>query len=349
METRTGLGASISIRTAEPADEPALAALEWSSPDAGALGLRLRMRAGYLALAGRYRDARGFVAVDDSNMIVGMIFSSTTPTRCAGRTASGVYLYSLRVHPTARRRGIGTALVRRAWDDARRRAEVEVGWAGIMDGNAASARTFARAGFDQYRDLAVRIVPRPVVGWRDVERRPSGLVVRRGREGDLEPLAAALEVAHAGHQLWRPLDADALRQELEVAGHSLDDLWVAHDTAGRIRAAGAVFDVGRVADVRVGGLPGLPSVLRPVLGGMLGRVPIRSLLFRHALLGEATPFLVRRILRAYGGTTTALSIVVDPRDPSWPAVRSLPGLSGRVSVAVRGANQLDQRAPLAFA
>jgi ribosomal protein S18 acetylase RimI-like enzyme len=349
MVARIGLGSSISIRTAEPADEPALAALEWSSPDAGALGLRVRMRGGYLALAGRYRSARGFVAVDGSDRILGMIFSSIAPTRCADRIVGGVYLYSLRVHPVARRRGVGTALVRHAWDDARRCAGVEIGFAGIMEGNAASEATFGRAGFHRYRDLAVRIVPRPFVGWRDVERRPSGLVVRRGREGDLEPLSAALEAAHAGHQLWRSLDADVLRQELEVAGHTLDDLWVALDAAGRIRAAGAVFDVGRVADVRVGGLPGLPNVLRPALGRMLARVPIRSLLFRHALLGEATPYLVRRVLRAYGGTTTALSIVVDPRDPSWPAVRSLPGLSGRVSVAVRGANQLDQHAPLAFA
>jgi ribosomal protein S18 acetylase RimI-like enzyme len=340
---------SVHIREAELSDDSALGALEWSSPDAGALGLRLRLRTGYLSLAGRYRDARGFVAVNGSDTIVGMIFSSIAPTRCAGRTTSGVYLYSLRVHPAARRRGIGSALVRHAWDDARRRAGVEVGWAGIMEGNAASAQTFVRAGFDRYRDLAVRIVPRPVVGWRDLERWPTGLVVRRGREGDLEPLAAALEAAYPGHQLWRSLDADSLRQELEVAGHSLDDLWVALDASGRLRAAGAVFDVGRLADVRIGGLPGIPRALRPVLQIAFSRLPIRPLLFRHALVGDAMPYLVRQVLRSYGGSTTAVSIVVDPRDPAWPTIRSLPGLSGRVAVVVRGVDQLDRRAPLTFA
>lgn len=339
---------SVSFRQAEPTDDDALAALEWSSPDAGALGLRLRMHAGYPDLAGRYRNARGFVAVDGSGNIVGMIFSSTAPTRCAGRTTSGMYLYSLRVHPLARRRGIGTVLVRHAWDDARLRDNVVIGWAGIMEGNAVSARTFSRAGFERYRNLGVRIVPRLSVGWHGLNRPSSGLTVRRGRESDLEPLAAALEAAHADQQLWRPFDASALRQEIEVAGHSLDDLWVALDAAGRIRSAGAVFDVGRVAHVSIEGLPGLPGVLRPALGPLLARVPIRSLLFRHALLGRATPYFVRRVLRAYGGMTTALLIVVDPRDPAWPAIRSLRGLSGSVAVAVRGADQLDPRAPITF-
>ena len=342
------LGGSVSIREAEPLDEPALAALELNSPDAGALGLRLRMRAGYLALAGRYQNAQGFVAVDGSGSIVGMIFASTAPTRCADRTLNGVYLYSLRVHPAARHRGIGTALVRHAWDDARRRAGVEIGWAGIMDGNVASARTFSRAGFDRYRDLAVRTIPRSTVVWRDADHWPSGLVVRRGREGDLKVLASTLEAAHANHQLWRSLDVHVLGQELKVAGHALDDLWVAFDAAGQIRAAGAVFDVGRVADVRLSGLPGLPRALRPALQLVFARLPMRPLLLRYSLVGAATPYLVRRLLRAYGGITTSLTIVVDPRDPAWAMVRSLPGLNGRLSVAVRGVDRLDHRAPLAF-
>lgn len=338
---------SVSIREVVPADEPALAALEWSAPDAGALQLRLRLRTGYLALTNRYPNVRGFVAVDGSDSVVGAIFSSTAPTRCGDRMVSGVYLFSLRVHPAARRLGLGTTLVQHAWEEARRRDGAEIGWAGVLEGNVASARTLARAGFDWYRDLAVRTIPRLICGMGTRGRVTGGLVVRRGRDGDLDELAAALEAAHLRHQLWRPLDADILRQELVAAGQSLDDLWLALDRAGTIRSAGAAFDVGRVADVRVGGVPGLARAIRPVLAPALARLPIRPLLFTHALLDAATPQLIRRLLRAYQGITTTLSIVIDPRDPAWPIVRSLPGLTGHVSVVVRGLATLDRAAPLA--
>lgn len=338
---------SVWIRQAEPADEPFLAALESSAPDSGTLGLRLRLRIGYLSLAARYPAPRGFVAVDEAGSVVGMIFSSTAPTRCAGRTVSGVYLFSLRVHPAARRRGIGSALVRHAWEEACSGAGAEIGWAGVMDGNAASLRTFARVGFAWYRDLAVRIVPRLAASWGGPYGETGDLVVRQGRHDDLDRLVTALEAAHAGHQLWRPLDADVLREGLEAANHSIDDLWLALDGVGGIRAASAIFDVGRVADIRVAGFPGLPRSLYPVLKPIVSRIPIRPLLLRHALLGEASHHLIHRLLPAYGGYTTSLSIVVDRCDPVWSTIRRLPGLTGRVSVVVRGTAALDRAAPLA--
>ena len=336
----------VRIRSVVPADDPALAALELMAPDAGAISLRLRMWDGYLALAGRYPNARGYVAVDARGAIVGMIFSSTAPTRCGERTVSGVYLFSLRVHPSVRRRGVGRALVNNAWDDAVRDAGARVGWAAILHGNDASHRTFSSAGFRPTRDLVVRVVPQ-MSAWLPIPKRmPSGLVIRRGNPHDFSPLATALNAAYARHQLWRPLDGEGLRRMLRSAGQTHDNVWLAVDRSGTICAAVTVFDVGRVADVRVRGLPGIPRPLEAALTPLLSRVSIRPLLVRHALLGEGTPHLMQRLLKAYGGPTTALTIVNDPQDRAWKAVRALPGITSALSIVVRGEADLDRTAPL---
>ena len=335
------------VRPAEPADGPSLARLEWLAPDAGSVGLRMRLRRGYLATVDRYPNTRSFVAVDRRGSLVGTISSSVGPTRCAGRVVSGVYLFSLRVDPAVRHRGIGKALVQHAWEEARGRAEVEIGWAGVMGGNLASARTFASSGFSRERDLPISIVPRLAVGWAGPFHAQRGTVVRHARAGDLDQFIAALATRHARHQFYRPLDVDTLRHELAATGGSIDDLWLALGPDGEIRAAGLVVDLARPADVRIAGLRRLPGLVRSVVEPIVSRMPIRPLLLRHAFLGSDTAYLVRRLLLGYGGATTALSLVVDPRDPAWPTVRSLPAVTGRVSIVIRGTAMLDPTLPLA--
>ena len=94
------------IRVAEPADEPALAALEQAAPDGGQVAVRLQPRLGYLDLAGRYPGVTGVIAVAPGESgVVGMLFSSVAATQFNGAVVPGAYLFSLRVHPALRRRG----------------------------------------------------------------------------------------------------------------------------------------------------------------------------------------------------------------------------------------------------
>lgn len=46
---------------------------------------------------------------------------------------------------------------------------------------------------------------------------------------------------------------------------------------------------------------------------------------------------------AYGGATANLALVIDAHDRAWPAVRSLPGVIGLVSIVVRGAQRSIRR------
>lgn len=216
-----------------------------------------------------------------------------------------------------------------------------------MGGNLASARTFASSGFSRERDLPISIVPRLAVGWAGPFHAQRGTAVRRARDGDLDQLIAALATRHPRHQLYRPLDVDTLRHELAATGGSIDDLWLALGPDGEIRAAGLVVDLARPADVRIAGLRRFPGLVRSVVEPIVSRMPIRPLLLRHAFLGSDTVYLVRRLLLGYGGATTALSLVVDSRDPAWPTVRSLTAVTGRVSIVIRGTAMLDPTLPLA--
>jgi len=83
-------GQEFVVRVAEPADEPALAALEQAAPDSGPVTIRLRPRLGYLDLADRYPDVSGFIALAPGELgVVGMLFSSIAPTQLNGAVVPG--------------------------------------------------------------------------------------------------------------------------------------------------------------------------------------------------------------------------------------------------------------------
>lgn len=120
---------SIQIREVLPGDALALVALESASPESSPLAARLEPRVSYLEIVARYPGVHGYVAhADARGQAVGMLFASVAPTRFNGAVVPGVYLFSLRVHPTMRRRGVASALVTHAWERAHivRQREIRV-------------------------------------------------------------------------------------------------------------------------------------------------------------------------------------------------------------------------------
>ena len=337
------------IRVAEPADEPALAALEQAAPDGGQVAIGLQPRLGYLDLARRYPGVTGFIAVAPGERgIVGMLFSSVAPTQFNGITVPGAYLFSLRVHPAMRRRGVATALIGHALDRARGAAGIEVAWAAVMSGNEPSVQTFSRAGFAPTRDLTLRIRlpgclrPRGSSAWR----------LRRARDSDLPALAEALNRANVGHNLWRPCTPSSLAAQLCAAAHSLSDVPLVVDRDGRILAAGAVLDVRRAFTPRSIELRGIPSLLSRALSPVATRVPLHPLLLRQRALSEAHFEAGHFLLRSIQGFQSArLSVVVapiDPVDPAWPTIARTTQLGRPLHVMIWSTSQLDERRPLAL-
>ena len=340
------MSAGYQIREVEPRDEPALAALERASPEGGSLTVRLEPRVGYLELAARYPGVRGYVAVESrGRRILGMLFSSIAPTQVNGAVVPGAYLFSLRVHPAVRQRGIGSALLAYAREQTRG-AGAEVAWAGVMEGNQASLRTLARAGFDRTRDLVIALLP-------PAGRRPRplpGLAIRTAAARDPPALATSLNEAHHAHNLWRPCSASGLAAQLTAAGHDLEDVLLAVNLPDRVLAAGAVFDLERVMRPHLLGHRSLPDGLNRTLARLFARVPLRPLMLRQRALSAAFPAAGRVLLGhlrppLFAGPAV-LAVPIDPRDPAWPLVAPHALLTRPLHVVVSGARRLDDSRPM---
>ena len=348
METEP-IGERFDIRTVKREDEPSLAAIERAAPECGQLAVRLRPRVGYLDLVARYPGVRGHVALAaDSRQIIGMLFSSVAPTQFNGAVVSGVYLFSLRVHPAARRRGVASALISHALDQARGEAGVEVAWAAVMADNEPSLRAFSRVGFARARDLAIRV---RLPGGREV-RGDSKWTLRQATELDLPSLADGLNRANARHNLWRPSTPHDLAAQLTAAGHSLSDVLVVVDHGGDIGAAGAVLDLRRVLAPRFLEHRRLPRLVNRALSLLVSAVPLHPLVLRQRALSLTTPEaalrLVRAVQRRYAARLSVLAVPVDPFDPAWPLIAPATQFGRPLHVMVKSTTPLDESRPLAL-
>jgi ribosomal protein S18 acetylase RimI-like enzyme len=335
------------IRDVEPSDESALAALEREAPESARLMVQIEPRVGYFDLFGRYQGVRGFVATDgEAARILGVLFSSVAPTQLNGAVVPGAYLFSLRVHPTMRRRGIASALIVHACERARTEAGAEVAWAAVREGNDASLRTFAEVGFVRLRDLGVRIIP-PIFGPPRVDPR---LLIRPATGEDLPLLAGVLNRAHAAHNFWRPCTTEGLATALMASRHSLDDVVLARGADGDILAGGAVFDLRRVVRLRLLGHQGLPDRLNRAFALLLARVPLRPLVLRYRALWpertNAALALLRSIQRASGSSLSALAIPLDRQDPAWPVIVRPWGMTTQLHVVARSTEPVDESRPM---
>jgi ribosomal protein S18 acetylase RimI-like enzyme len=339
----------LTVRVAERADEPALAALEQASPDGSPVSVRLQPRLGYLDVADRYPGTTGFVALAPGRLgIVGMLFSSVAPTQFNGSVVPGAYLFSLRVHPAVRRRGVAASLIRHALDQARREAGIEVAWAAVMSGNEPSLRTFSRAGFAPTRGLMLRIRfpgrPRP--------RTDPAHTLRRAIDPDLSAMADVLNHANARHNLWRPATPSNLAAQFGAAGHGLADVPLVVDRDGRIIAVGAVFDVRRAFSPQAVELRGVPALLSRAVSSMVTRVALRPLVLRDRALLDSEPAAASRLLRSIQGLQTArlstLIVPVDICDPAWPTVVRATQLTRRLHVMLWSTMRSDENRPLAL-
>ncbi|MBI2953408.1 MAG: GNAT family N-acetyltransferase [Chloroflexi bacterium] len=356
------------IREARPEDAPALIELERLCPEMGRAAVRIDLRVDHFGLASRYPGSRGYVALaDDGSAIIGTVFSSVAPTQLNGRLLPAAYLFSLRVHPSYRRRGVASTLIAHACE----RALVEVGaltaWAAIVEGNDASLQTAERSGFVRIRDLRAKIllgglacpdtlsilgrigacpdtlpIIRRIGAWPHLATRPASL-------SDLPALADASNRFHARHNFWRPKTSQRLQTELETLRRSPRDIEVALTTEGTALAAASALEVARIARLRLVGLRGLPNLVNRLLSPLFGLFPLNALLVHHYFSPPDQPAvgaaLIQALHRRYLPPSWAAIIVVDPLDPVSNALDLLWGISGRVHLVVKGDESIDRSRP----
>ena len=135
------------LRPMEPTDGPAMDALLRAQSAVGQFQLTTRYLTDvYDALLAQHPDVVGVVAESDRHDgLVGMATEFFGEVRTRPRTWPSAFLENLKVHPAARRQGIGSALAAWRIDEATRRfADDGVVMTAIEASNAASLATAAR-------------------------------------------------------------------------------------------------------------------------------------------------------------------------------------------------------------
>ncbi|HXI16456.1 MAG TPA: GNAT family N-acetyltransferase [Chloroflexota bacterium] len=343
------------IRAEEAEDRESLLALERESPEQGALGVRLDLHFSHAELARRFPAVEGYVAVPAGGAcarasVAGVVFCSLAPTQWRGAVVPAAYLFSLRVHPEWRRRGVASALIEHAWSRAVA-SGAALAWALVAGGNKASLPTFVRAGFTSLGDGRLRLVL-PSLAVPPLPRRPGGHYppgtgawhMRRAEQRDLPALALALNDTHARHNLWRPCNAGELAAQLAVPGHGPAHVLLALN-GDDIAAAGAVLHTGRIARLRLLPPMSLPPLVQRIAAPLLARVPFQPRVLRHRLLpaiahgGRDGQGAGQRLLTALAGSLSCwaspLLVSIDPYDPAWQLIRRVRGTSTRLHVIAR--------------
>lgn len=337
---------SVAIREAREDDGPALIELERLCPEVGRAAIRIEVRANHFGLASRYPNSRGYVVLaTDTSTIIGTIFSSVAPPQLNGKLVPAAYLFSLRVHPACRRRGVASALIAHACERASAEAGARVALAAILEGNVASLRTFDRAGFVRLRDLRARIL----LGGLSWPHRVPRLQTRSAFPSDLPSLADALNDFYAGHNFWRPKAPERLKVELEALQHSLRDTEIALSEDRTVLAAASAFEVARFARLRLLGFRALPNLVNRLLAPLFGLLPLNALLVRHYVFPPSQPALggalIQTLQRRYLPRSPAAIVTADPLDPVWQGLDSLWGVTGRVHLVVKSDEPVDQARP----
>lgn len=159
------------IRRMRAADADAVLAIYQAGIDSGLASFEAKAPSWAAFDAGKLPGHR-FVAVDEDDRVLGWVAVSAVSSRAV---YAGVVEHSVYIHPAAKRRGIGLALLRTLIESTER-AGIWTVQSGVFPENTASLRLHERAGF--------RVVgTRERVGchdgwWRDVvfiERRSSAV------------------------------------------------------------------------------------------------------------------------------------------------------------------------------
>jgi L-amino acid N-acyltransferase YncA len=337
------------IRQATTKDSAALIELERLSPEMGRAAIRLNMRVNHFALAARYPDAKGYVALsEDGSAIVGMLFSSTAPAQINGRIMPVTYLFSLRVHPYYRHGGIASSLL----DHACERASIETGarvfWGAIIEGNEASLRTLQHVGFVRLRDLTAKAV----FGGLTFPRRFPDISIRSALPEDLPALAEVLNRQYTQHNFWRPRTPEQLHAELEMPLHSLEDTVVAVKPDGTVLGAASALAMHRLARLNLVGFRFLPRQANRLIAPLTELTPMNAVLVRNYACPLDRPEVGARLIQAlhrqYLPRSPVAVVTVDPSDPSRRALQGLPGVTGRVHLVVKSDEPIDPSRPSCF-
>lgn len=300
----------------------------------------------------RHPGERGLVVVDPSfDGLAGSLFYTPLLVKVDGALTPGVYLDRWRVHPSFRRRGVGSALLARAQEEALGQG-AELIWAAVLGGNRPSLAAFKRNGYRL--TCGVRVFTMLVRSGATVRR--AGLELRHATAGDLAEIAGLLNVFYAEHNFWEPTSVESLyERSSRYSTHPLDDLWIARSNDS-VAVAG-LYRGSRALRMRFAELPPLVGALAHLLS-LTGLVPDITRPFGVDYIRDvcyegpdgvrlACDLIAHLVARAYP-EAQFVALLADESGPLAPVLALLRGLRGRLDLVVKAPLVLQESRPSFF-
>ena len=302
------------------------------------IGLSYEFLSNPLAIRGPAGSSITLGAEDDAGELIGVISARLETVRTRSGPRRSAYLHGLRVAPSARGRGLGTELVRRMCDAARRTG-AECCWGAVSAGNSRSASAGQRAGFHLIGRVFITAAP---LAWR-FGPDPFGSNVREATPGDDAAIATLFDRFYAGLQL-SPIDRSVPPSAIQPQPRT----WrlLALDASGRPRAALTLASLKDAVRPRLSTRPAVLLGLAAPLGTLLGlpdpRRPLRVLAVTGLAWNVGEAHVGRALLEAARRQARVdhdlLMLAWDAAGPMAPLARRVRGLRSRTWI---GADDLE--------
>ncbi len=333
--------AIFTLRAMEPTDGPGLAALGEQTPETGAVSLHSRFEFDpYQTLLALRPGTIGVVAeTAERPGLVGLCLMSFAECWYEGAIRPSAYLYSLSVHPDARRRGIASRLTAWLVSAVRERHGDEVViYAGTQPGNVASQRTMASWATQRF-DRMGGVVKKPRA---KAPRPPSGWVARPAEERELEEVARRRNAFHEGYNLYPPKTAASIAawRAQSPFGFPFRDYHVVVDEHGNLVAGAGFVDEGLLLSSRIVSIATPLRLANLVLhmiprDGVMKRIAVDGLWFAGER-PDAAAFLWEWIRWLARDRASLAMVFFDERNPLASVIRMprwIPSPPGTLLVA----------------
>lgn len=225
----------MNIREATQKDNEQLLQLQKTSPMGSDLILQLDSSPDFFNRSKGYKEWSILVAEEDTKLL-GAACYAVQDKPILGITYSMIYEYGFMVDPSARRKGVATALQS---EIEQRTPDADYYHLNITEDNHASHAFFTKMGFAKVRECS----PYMVMAFK--EENVDQYKVRQAQEGDIPVIAELLNDTYADYEMYESFSPESLTEYIDrLPFFSISDIYLHIDDT--VRAVAGFWDYDNV-------------------------------------------------------------------------------------------------------
>jgi GNAT superfamily N-acetyltransferase len=248
---------TMNIREAVPDDSQSLIEIQRKCPMGTDLVLQLDSGPDFFNRSRGYKDWHVLVAEEEGKLL-GAAGYTVQDKPIGGKSYSIVAEYGFMVDPSARRRGVASALQR---EIEARTADSDILHLNIIEGNAASHSFFTGHGFNRVKEC----VPFMVMAYKehDVDK----YRIRKMRDDDIPVVVDLLNETYRGYEMYNKMTEDSFREYYNrLPFYNMDDIYLYEGDT--VLAVAGVWDYDRVMRFKLMGFDKKWKLMRMVTNFM---------------------------------------------------------------------------------